>query len=62
MKMIKVEKKDNKTRLFACKECGCVFGADKGEYRFATQMEAMHDGIEAVCDCPYCKSTVYKYY
>ena len=60
MKIIKVGHIDKKTKQFTCDECGCVFEADKGEYRFADQMEALHDGIEAVCDCPHCKSKVYK--
>ena len=62
MKIIKVGHIDKKTKRFTCKECGCVFEANKDEYRFADQMEALHDGIEAVCDCPHCKSKVYRYY
>lgn len=62
MKIIKLGVTDKKTKQFTCDKCGCVFEADKGEYRFADQMEALHDGIEAVCDCPHCKSKVYRYY
>ena len=62
MKIIKVGNTDKKTKQFTCDECGCVFEANKGEYRFANQMEAMHVGIEAVCECPYCKSNVSKYH
>lgn len=62
MKIIKVGNIDKKTKQFTCDECGCVFEANKGEYRLANQMEALHDGIEAVCKCPYCKSKVSKYH
>ena len=61
MKIIKFGVTDKKTKQFTCDECRCVFEADKGEYRFADQMEYMHDGIEAVCVCPHCKSKVYNY-
>lgn len=27
------EKKRKQTKVFECKTCGCVFKADKGEYR-----------------------------
>ena len=62
MKIIKYVKINKETKQFTCKKCGCVFEADKGEYRFADQVEALHDGIEAVCVCPHCAATVYKYY
>lgn len=62
MKIIKCGHIDKKTKKFTCKECGCVFEANKGEYRLADQMEYMHDGIEAVCICPHCKSKVSKYH
>ena len=62
MKIIKVGNIDKKTKQFTCDECGCVFEANKGEYRLANQIEALHDGIEAVCICPYCKSKVPKYH
>lgn len=62
MRIIKFGVTDKKTKQFICNECGCVFEADKDEYRLADQMEAMHDGIEAVCICPYCKSKVPKYH
>lgn len=62
MKIIKFGVTDKKTKQFTCDECGCVFEANKDEYRFADQMEALHDGIEAVCDCPHCKSKVFRYY
>lgn len=61
MKIIKFGVTDKKTKQFICNECGCVFEADKDEYRLADQMEAMHDGIEAVCVCPHCKYKAYKY-
>jgi rubredoxin len=61
MRIIKFGVTDKKTKQFICNECGCVFEADKDEYRLADQMEAMHDGIETVCVCPHCKSKVYRY-
>ena len=46
---------------FSCKECGCVFEAEYGEYRGPTYAEAMHDDISAVCECPFCHNNVYAY-
>lgn len=62
MKIIKNGKIKKKTKEFTCERCGCVFEAEQGEYRSASQMEALHDGIEAVCNCSHCKSIVCKYY
>ena len=45
---------------FECNNCGCVFEADKGEYKYSSQMEVMHDGLGAYkCECPCCKNMVY---
>ena len=45
---------------FECPDCGCIFDAIKGEYRSADAMEALHDGIDYVCGCPWCGHTVYR--
>ena len=45
---------------FECEYCGCLFEADKGEYKYSSQMEVMHDGLGAYkCECPCCKNMVY---
>lgn len=44
-----------KTMKFICNECGCIFLADKGEYRYATvQWEEDYS-----CNCPTCNHTVF---
>lgn len=44
------------TKRFECKTCGCVFEADKGEYKY------MDDGIysEYYCKCPNCAKDAYE--
>ena len=61
MKIIKDGNIDRETKRFTCKKCGCVFEADKDEYRLVTSTAHQYDGIEAVCDCPCCDANVYKY-
>jgi len=51
--------KIRRVKRFACKHCGCVFTADNTEYRPADYYSNMHDGIDATCECPCCKSTAY---
>lgn len=58
MNIIKDGKFYTVTKQFTCKICGCVFTADKGEYRFASRTEALYEGIEAVCRCPCCDNDV----
>lgn len=48
-------------KRFSCADCGCVFEADSSEYTLANQLEAMHDGIIAKCECPTCSRMVYLY-
>ncbi len=38
------------TRRFECGHCGCVFEADKGEYKFVTQ----YNNVDCFCKCPCC--------
>lgn len=47
---------------FICERCGCEFIADDTEYTYPSQIEMMHDGIEAKCTCPTCGNMVYKHY
>ena len=46
-----------RTKRFECRECGCVFEADKGEYKESNcQWE-----LEVTCVCPCCGNTVLEY-
>lgn len=49
----------NSQKRFECGCCGCIFTAAIGEYRFASPIAVMHDGVEALCECPCCGRTVY---
>jgi len=44
-----------KTKRFTCKECGCVFEANKGEYESGVQYNEEY----FYCQCPTCKRTAY---
>lgn len=48
----------NKIKKFACDACGCVFLADKNEYR---NVSNQHDGTIFTIECPCCYSTLYNY-
>lgn len=50
-----------KSKLFRCKRCEGEFEADLSEYKPASQLAYMHDGVVAECKCPCCKTTVYTY-
>lgn len=52
MKIIKKgrEKDLKKTKRFTCRECGCVFEADKGEYQSGQQYNETY----FFCKCPFC--------
>lgn len=39
-----------KTRKFECDFCGCVFEANRGEYKSASQ----YNCIDYFCKCPCC--------
>lgn len=41
----------NATKRFECSTCGCVFEADKGEYKF----EEDYIYSSYYCKCPNCK-------
>lgn len=44
-----------KIKSFTCKECGCVFEADKTEYR----SESQYNEEYYACKCPTCGQWVY---
>lgn len=48
-------------KRFECKDCGCIFEADQHEFRSADAMEALHDAIDASCECPCCHNMVYRH-
>lgn len=41
------------TKLFECKECGCIFKANIGEYR---ERYSHQSDFRLVCTCPDCNS------
>lgn len=41
------------TRRFKCERCGCIFEADKGEYKFVSQ----YNEVSYFCKCPCCGET-----
>ena len=45
-----------KIKRFTCKECGCVFEANKTEYKYGSQY---NEGYY-YCNCPCCGNKVYK--
>lgn len=40
------------TKTFYCKNCGCIFKADKEDYHSASH----YNDFYFVCPCPYCNS------
>lgn len=58
MKIIKEGNKEllKKTKRFNCDKCGCVFEADKGEYKCYTQ----YNTDKYYCVCPCCKNDAYE--
>ena len=64
--MIKIIEPGDLDRLkkiirFECPDCGCIFEADQQDYKIAEPMAALHDGLEATCECPYCHHIVEAY-
>ena len=57
MKIIKEGdlKKLKKIKRFECKECGCIFEAEKDEYKWGNQYNETY----YYCACPCCNQTVY---
>lgn len=46
----------NKTKRFECKTCGCIFEADKGEYKF----EEDYICSTYYCKCPNCGGNAFE--
>lgn len=61
MKIIKEGKVPTGTKRFECKECGCIFEADKSEYVFPSSLAFQRDGIVAECKCPTCNRFAFAY-
>ena len=57
MKIIKEGdlRKLKKIKYFECKKCGCIFEAEKDEYKCDSQ----YNEIYYCCACPYCNQMVY---
>lgn len=45
-----------KIKRFHCKECGCIFEAEKSEYQFGIQYNETY----YYCQCPTCGKITYK--
>ena len=60
MKILKQGRKTKKYKRFECKTCGCVFLAERSEYKFEGRYFTM-DGYEDrySCPCPNCYDKVY---
>lgn len=58
MKIIKQGDLNKLKRIkqFECKECGCIFEADKNEYKIGSQYNETY----YFCVYPTCKNTVYR--
>ena len=57
MKIIKEGDLNKLKRIkrFECKECGCIFEAEKDEYKEGSQYNETY----YYCACPCCNQTVY---
>lgn len=62
MKIIKEGSMPNTTKRFKCSICGCIFEANKGEYRASSWWE-VNLSISPLpaykCACPTCRHIVY---
>ena len=59
MKIIKkgsYEKKTLKIKRFECEHCGCIFEANKTEYKESIQYNRAY----YYCNCPQCEQNTYK--
>lgn len=45
---------DNKIKEFTCVYCGCVFEANKNEYKYIQRKCGKNDYVYYQCQCPYC--------
>ena len=53
------EKRD--IERFTCLNCGCVFDAIQGEWKYGETKTEWLNHIDKKCKCPYCYTTVYTY-
>ena len=56
-----IKQGEHPSKRFYCRKCGCEFEADETEYRAASWVAQIHDGIVAECNCPCCENVVYSY-
>lgn len=61
MKVIRMGEKHLPIKRFTCRSCGCVFEAEEGEYKVASNIEWAKYGFNAKCECPYCGEMVYSH-
>ena len=55
MKIIKKGIRPTITKRFICKNCGCIWEAEKGEFNMTSQIAMIHDGLKAFnMKCPCC--------
>lgn len=45
-------------KRFICTDCGCIFEAEKTEYKNESNQR---DGVQFSCKCPTCGKTCYNY-
>lgn len=67
MKILKHGNKVNKSHIFTCKTCGCVFQMSHEEFTKNLYLDAEFPslrikGKEFMYWCPECKSIIRKYY
>lgn len=48
----------NETKRFECMTCGCVFEADKGEYKHSSSCR--NEDVYYYCECPNCKKNAHE--
>ena len=45
---------------FECDQCGCIFVADRTEWKYAPQMAQQRGEGTYICKCPCCGKEVWK--
>ncbi len=56
MEILKDGKIPDTRKDFRCSDCGCVFRAEKGEWKAHT---GEYQSVDYVCTCPCCGKTVH---
>ena len=54
--MEEIEKHQRQTKDFSCKNCGCIWEADKGDYKIE---QGLTDKIYVGMPCPFCGKYTY---